>query len=84
MSTSLSMGQRIKLARDKADPPVSATMLARLLGYAKPQNSWWRIETGKRGLTPAQVAIIAKALNVSCDWLITGRESRVRPQKRAA
>jgi Helix-turn-helix domain len=83
---SLSIGQRIRLLRERAD--VAPGTLAQLLGYAKPENSWWRIETGNRGLRPDQIAAIAKYLSsyylggVSCDWIITGREVRVH--KRAA
>lgn len=85
-AVSLSIGQRIRLARERAG--VAPGTLAKLLGYAKPENSWWRIETGNRGLRPDQIGTIATYLSsyylggVSCDWLINGREARVH--KRAA
>jgi len=75
------IGRRIQFARERLG--ISGTVLAELLGYARPKYVWWRVEAGRRGLTPDQLGIIAKRLNVTTDWLIYGAERRSRARRAA-
>jgi hypothetical protein len=78
----LSIPQRIKLARETRN--IAPGLCAQVLGYAKPQYSWWRIEHGERGLTPAQLGRLCEFLGVSCHWMILGYEYAPKKKRAAA
>ena len=66
------VGERVRLARKMAKPPVTqADLVARLqlqgLRLERPAIS--KIETGYREVSDVEVDAIAKALGVSVNWL---------------
>lgn len=65
------IGERLREAREQAG--MSRVELARVLGLAE-GNPMYKYETGLRPLSVLHVIAAAEALNVSCDWLLTGRE----------
>ena len=66
------IGERVRLARTKAKPPITQIDLAarlQTLGMQVDQAAVSRIESGSHEVTDVEVAIIAKALGVKAGWL---------------
>lgn len=69
------IGKRLKKARQKSNPPLTQQDLsARLevMGFNLDRVSISKIEAGDRFVADYEVVAIAKALNVSLEWLLTG------------
>ena len=67
------IGKRVKEARQKSNPPLTQQDLsARLcvLGFSIDRVSISKIEAGDRFVADYEVVAIAKALNVSLEWLL--------------
>ncbi len=72
MSPQNIIGERVRLARKKARPPITQIdLVARLqtLGLRVDQAAVSRIESGTHVVTDVEVTIIAKALGVKVGWL---------------
>lgn len=67
---SVAIGNRIKEAREAAN--LKKTQLARLVGVTKGAVGNWEAE-GRAAPSTENLAKIASALNVSFEWLATGR-----------
>jgi len=66
------VGERVRLARRMAKPPIKQTELAARLqtqGIGLSQPSIAKIEAGKRPVIDVEVAALAQALGVSVGWL---------------
>lgn len=66
------IGQRIRLARTKANPRITQNDLAARLqieGLQLDQAAISRIESGTHELTDIEIATIAKVLDVAVGWL---------------
>ena len=66
------IGKRVRLARKIAKPEITQNDLAARLqtqGLQLEQAAVSKIESGYREVTDVEVAIIAKALGVSINWL---------------
>jgi len=66
------IGNRVKLARKRARPPITQTDLAARLqiqGLRLERVTISKIETGYREVTDVEAAAIAKALSVTISWL---------------
>ncbi len=77
MSPQNIIGERVRLARIKARPPITQTDLAarlQTLGLQVDQAAVSRIESGSHEVTDVEVAIIAKALGVKVGWLFSESE----------
>jgi transcriptional regulator with XRE-family HTH domain len=73
------VGERVREARKKANPPVTQLeLLARLqvLGVKIDQPALSKIENGQRPVFDYEAAALAKSLNVSMDWLLGEARSR--------
>jgi len=71
------IGKRVREARLKASPHITQQDLsARLevLGYSIDRVSISKIESGNRFVADYEVVGLAKALNVSVEWLLTGEK----------
>lgn len=71
------IGSRVKEARLKSKPVITQQDLsARLevLGYNIDRVSITKVESGDRFVADYEVIGLAKALNVSINWLLTGQE----------
>lgn len=72
MSPKNIVGERVRLARKKANPAITQTDLAarlQTLGLPLDQAAVSRIESGSHEVTDIEIALIAKALGVSVGWL---------------
>ena len=72
MSSKNIIGERVRLARKKTKPPITQTDLAarlQTLGLQVDQAAVSRIESGSHEVTDVEVAMIAKALEVTVGWL---------------
>lgn len=66
------IGKRVKLARQRARPPITQTDLAARLqvqGLRLERVAISKIEIGYREVTDVEAVAIAKALGVSISWL---------------
>lgn len=66
------IGDRVKLARKKANPPITQTDLAARLqthGLHMERITITKIETGHREVNDIEVKAIAQALGVTISWL---------------
>jgi transcriptional regulator with XRE-family HTH domain len=66
------VGERIKLARKTANPPITQADLAarlQLSGMQLDRVTITKIETGYRVVTDVEAKAIADVLNVSIEWL---------------
>ena len=66
------IGERVRLARKMAKPPIAQVDLAarlQTLGLPMDQAAVSRIESGSHVVTDVEVAAIAKALGVTVGWL---------------
>ena len=66
------VGERMRLARERAKPPVTQIdLVARLQiqGLRLEQAAISKIEAGKREVTDVEVVAIAKALGITVSWL---------------
>jgi len=72
------IGARLRAARERAG--MKQLELGKLFGLAE-SSGLWKYESGRRALSVHQIEIAAAELGVSCDWLITGRESPAQPLK---
>ena len=66
------IGERVRLARKRASPPITQTDLAarvQIQGLRIERVTISKIETGYREVTDVEAAAIAKALGVSISWL---------------
>jgi len=66
------IGNRVKLARKNAKPPITQTDLAARLqvhGIRFERVTISKIETGYREVSDIEIAAIAKALGVTVGWL---------------
>lgn len=66
------IGDKVKLARKRAKPPITQTDLAARLqvqGLRIERVTISKIETGYREVTDIEAAAIAEALGVSVSWL---------------
>jgi len=71
------VGPRVRQARRDAEPKVTQLeLVARLqvLGLSIDQSGLSKIENGCRPVTDIEVALLAKALKVSVDWLFSNTE----------
>jgi transcriptional regulator with XRE-family HTH domain len=71
------IGQQIKLARQLHKPRLTQSELATRLqldGCDINRNSVAKIEMGLRQVTDVEVFKLAKVLNVSIEWLFSGKE----------
>jgi len=67
------IGERVKKARASAIPPLTQEELSRRLakqGVSIDRAGIAKIETGIRGVLDFELVALAKALNVSCTWLL--------------
>ena len=67
------IGERVRLARKKAEPQITQTDLAARLqvqGLRLERVTISKIETGYREVTDIEAVAIAKALGVSVGWLL--------------
>ena len=67
------IGERVRLARKKANPPITQNDLAARLqvqGSRLERVTISKIETGYREVTDMEAMAIAKALGVTVSWLI--------------
>lgn len=65
--------ERVRLGRAIQSPPISQEQLARriqFLGIDMTKLTISRIENNQRHVCDAELRIIAKALNVSMEWLV--------------
>jgi transcriptional regulator with XRE-family HTH domain len=72
------IGDRVRLARRKAKPPITQIDLAARLqvqGLRLEQAALSKIEAGDREVTDLEAAVIAKTLGVSVSWLFGEREN---------
>jgi len=66
------IGERVRLARKRASPPITQTDLTarvQIQGLRIERVTISKIETGYREVTDVEAAAIAKALGVSISWL---------------
>ena len=73
------IGERVRLARKKANPPITQIDLAarlQTLGLSLDQAAVSRIEYGSHEVTDVEVAMIAKALGVTVGWLFGEPEDK--------
>jgi len=78
------IGSRVRQARGMSAPPVSqVNLVARLqvLGLKIEQAAISKIENGKRPVLDTEVALIAKALDVSVAWLLGESKTPKRSSK---
>jgi len=67
------IGERVRLARVRAKPPITQTDLAARLqieGLRIERVTISKIETGYREVTDVEAVAIAKALGVTVSWLL--------------
>lgn len=67
------IGERVRLARKRAKPPITQTDLAARLqvqGLRLERVTISKIETGYREVTDIEAVAIAKALGVNVGWLL--------------
>lgn len=72
MSSKNIIGERIRLGRKKAKPPITQIDLAarlQTLGLPVDQAAISRIESGSHEVTDVEIAMIAKVLGVTVGWL---------------
>ena len=73
------IGERVRLARERAKPPVTQFDLAARLqveGLPIERVTISKIETGYREVTDVEALAIAKALGVTISWLIGEGEDK--------
>lgn len=71
------IGERVRLARVRAKPPITQTDLAARLqieGLRIERVTISKIETGYREVTDVEAVAIAKALGVTVSWLLGDSE----------
>ena len=71
------IGDRVRLGRKKAKPPITQLDLAAKLqveGLRLEQAAISKIEAGKREVTDIEAAVMAKVLGVTIGWLFGGEE----------
>ncbi|MDP4094283.1 MAG: helix-turn-helix transcriptional regulator [Bacillota bacterium] len=71
------IGKRVKEARLRVNPIITQQDLSarlEILGYNIDRVSVTKIEAGNRFVADYEVVGLAKALNVSVKWLLTGEE----------
>lgn len=81
MSPKNIIGEKVKLARRKAKPPITQIDLAarlQTLGLQVDQAAVSRIESGSHEVTDVEIAMIAKALGVTGGWLFGESNDRDR------
>jgi len=79
MSPKNIIGERVRIARKKATPPITQIDLAarlQTLGLQVDQAAVSRIESGSHEVTDVETAIIAKALGVTIGWLFGESEEK--------
>lgn len=67
------IGKRVKITRDKANPPITQSDLSARLavrGVELSRSAIARIEACNRPVTDIQLVAIANALGVSVSWLL--------------
>ncbi len=67
------IGERVRLARERAKPPITQADLAARLqikGLRLERVTISKIETGYREVTDVETLAIAKALGVTVSWLL--------------
>jgi len=81
MSPNNIIGERVRIARKKAKPPITQVDLAarlQMLGLLQmDQAAVSRIESGFHEVTDVEVVKIAKALGVTVGWLFGESESKI-------
>jgi transcriptional regulator with XRE-family HTH domain len=79
----MSIGERIKLAREMAEPEISQAELARRIGVTRSSVNQW--ESGDtKGLRPENLVRAAQELEVRIEWLAMNKgPMREDPQKQA-
>jgi len=71
------IGERVRLARERAKPRITQVDLAARLqieGLRLERVAISKIETGYREVTDVEAIAIAKALGVTISWLLGGSE----------
>ena len=71
------IGERVRLARERAKPRITQADLAARLqieGLRLERVAISKIETGYREVTDVEAIAIAKALGVTISWLLGGSE----------
>ena len=71
------VGRRVREARKNTNPRLTQSDLtARLgvLGLELDRSAISKIESGRRPVYDFEITILAKALNVSCEWLLDQKE----------
>jgi transcriptional regulator with XRE-family HTH domain len=71
------IGERVKAARSKAQPPLTQEHLAKKLaklGVTIDRAGVAKIETGIRGVLDFELVALAKALGVKVTWLLGVKE----------
>jgi HTH-type transcriptional regulator, cell division transcriptional repressor len=71
------VGERVKEARNKAQPPLTQEDLAKKLskqGVSIDRAGIAKIETGIRGVLDYELVAVAKALGVKVTWLLGVKE----------
>jgi hypothetical protein len=71
------VGERVKEARGKSRPPVTQKELSKRLaklGVSIDRAGIAKVETGIRGVLDYEAVALAKALNVTVNWLLGTKE----------
>jgi HTH-type transcriptional regulator, cell division transcriptional repressor len=71
------IGERVKEARSKAQPPLTQEELAKKLaklGVSIDRAGIAKVETGIRGVLDFELVALAKALGVKVNWLLALKE----------
>ncbi len=71
------VGERVKEARGKAQPPITQDELSKKLtklGVSIDRAGVAKIETGIRGVLDFELVALAKALEVKVTWLLGAKE----------
>lgn len=74
------VGERVRFARLQRG--LAQNELGKFLAFLPP-SAIWRYEMGTRGFSPKQLGLLSYHLGCSIDWLVTGREYRVRARRPA-
>ena len=76
------LGKNIRTARERMRPVMTQERLGEILGVSSQAVSQWEKWPRKGGTRPDidKLPEIAKALEVSVDWLVTGHEAALDPE----
>lgn len=73
------IGSRVKEARRKSNPPLTQQDLSAklgVIGFTIDRVSISKIEAGDRFVPDYEVVALSRILNVSLEWLLTGKGNR--------